>query len=81
MKFAVFLLYAIYHSSCRLLIVSQASKDFQGDVFVARILVVDDDKTIRLLLRAVLERQDTLWLRPKTALRDYSAIGLRQLIW
>ena len=57
MKFAVFFPYAIYQSSCRLLIVSQASKDFQGDVFVARILVVDDDKAVRLLLRAVLERQ------------------------
>jgi len=57
MKFAMFLLYAVYHRSRRLSIVSQASKDFQGDVFVARILVVDDDKTIRLLLRAMLEHQ------------------------
>lgn len=32
-------------------------KDFQGDLGVARILVVDDDKAIRLLLRAVLERR------------------------
>ena len=36
---------------------SQASKDFQGDPVVARILVVDDDKAVRLLLRAVLERR------------------------
>jgi CheY-like chemotaxis protein len=32
-------------------------KDFQGDLVVARILVVDDDKAVRLLLRAVLERR------------------------
>jgi len=32
-------------------------KDFQGDLGVARILVVDDDKAVRLLLRAVLERR------------------------
>ena len=32
-------------------------KDFQGDLGVARILVVDDDKAVRLLLRVVLERR------------------------
>jgi two-component system, chemotaxis family, chemotaxis protein CheY len=32
-------------------------KDFQGDLIVARILVVDDDKAVRLLLRARLERR------------------------
>jgi len=32
-------------------------KDFQGDLGVARILVVDDDKAVRLLLRTVLERR------------------------
>ena len=57
MKFALLLLYAVHHSSCRLLIMSQASKISQGDIFVARILVVDDDKAVRLLLRAVLERR------------------------
>ena len=36
---------------------SQASKIFQGDLVVARILVVDDDKAVRLLLRTVLERR------------------------
>jgi|KBSSwiStaDraftv2_1062776.scaffolds.fasta_scaffold328163_2 two-component system chemotaxis response regulator CheY len=57
MKFAVLLLHAVDHGSRRLLIVSQASKTSQGDIFVARILVVDDDKAVRLLLRAVLERR------------------------
>ena len=57
MKFAAFLLYAVHHSSRRLLIVSQALKISQGDIFVARILVVDDDKAVRLLLRAMLERR------------------------
>ena len=57
MKFAVLLLYAVCYSLHRLLIVSQASKISQGDIFVARILVVDDDKAVRLLLRAVLERR------------------------
>jgi CheY-like chemotaxis protein len=57
MKFAALLLYAICYSSYRLLIVSRASKISQGDIFVARILVVDDDKAVRLLLRAVLERR------------------------
>jgi CheY-like chemotaxis protein len=37
-------------------IVRQAPKIFPGDLFVARILVVDDDKVIRLLLRTLLER-------------------------
>jgi CheY-like chemotaxis protein len=37
--------------------VSQASKISQGDIFVAHILVVDDDKIVRLLLRAMLEHQ------------------------
>jgi CheY-like chemotaxis protein len=37
--------------------VSQASKVSQGDISVARILVVDDDNAIRLLLRTVLERR------------------------
>jgi CheY-like chemotaxis protein len=32
-------------------------QDAQGDMFVARILVVDDDEIIRLLLRTVLERR------------------------
>jgi CheY-like chemotaxis protein len=32
-------------------------EDFQGDILVARILVVDDDKAMRLLLRAMLERR------------------------
>lgn len=36
---------------------SQALKIAQGDILVARILVVDDDKAMRLLLRAVLERR------------------------
>ena len=36
---------------------SQTSKISQGDLFVARILVVDDDQVVRLFLRAVLERQ------------------------
>jgi CheY-like chemotaxis protein len=40
-----------------LLIVSQALKISQGDIFVACILVVDDDKAVRLLLRAMLERR------------------------
>lgn len=30
-------------------------QDFPGDIFVARVLVVDDDKSVRLLLRAMLE--------------------------
>jgi CheY-like chemotaxis protein len=37
--------------------VSQASKVSQGDISVARILVVDDDDAVRLLLRTVLERR------------------------
>jgi len=37
--------------------VSQTSKISQGDIFVARILVVDDDTAVRLLLRTVLERR------------------------
>ena len=45
------------HRSRRLPIVSQASKIFQGDLRVARILLVDDDKAVRLLLRTVLERR------------------------
>ena len=57
MKFARLLLYAIYHSFYRSLVMSQASKISQVDIFVARILVVDDDKAVRLLLRAVLERR------------------------
>jgi len=36
---------------------SQASKIAQGDILVARILVVDDDKAVRLLLRTLLERR------------------------
>jgi CheY-like chemotaxis protein len=36
---------------------SQALKISQRDRLVARILVVDDDKALRLLLRAVLERR------------------------
>jgi CheY-like chemotaxis protein len=36
--------------------VSQALKISQGDILVARILVVDDDKVVRLLLRTMLER-------------------------
>jgi two-component system chemotaxis response regulator CheY len=57
MKFAELLLYAGHYSSRRLPIVSQASKISQGDILVARILVVDDDKVVRLLLRAMLERR------------------------
>src|SRR5919109_531956 len=57
MKFASLLLYAVYHSSRCLLIVSQASKTSQGDIFVSRILVVDDDNAVRLLLRTLLERR------------------------
>jgi two-component system chemotaxis response regulator CheY len=57
MKFAVVLLYAGHRRSRRLPIVSQASKISRGDILVARILVVDDDNAIRLLLRAVLERR------------------------
>jgi CheY-like chemotaxis protein len=37
--------------------VSQAAQISQGDTFVARILVVDDDKTVRLLLRTILEHR------------------------
>jgi len=40
-----------------LLVVSQALKISQGDILVARILVVDDDNAVRLLLRAMLERR------------------------
>ena len=34
---------------------SQASKTSPGDLFVARILVVDDDEVVRLFLRTLLE--------------------------
>src|SRR5262245_64424834 len=44
------------YGSHRLLIMSQVAKISQGEPLVARILIVDDDKAIRLFLRAALER-------------------------
>ena len=46
-----------YPGSRCLSIVSQALEISQGDILVARILVVDDDKAMRLLLCAMLERR------------------------
>ena len=57
MKFAALLQHAVHYSSRPLLVVSQTSKIAQGDILVARILVVDDDKAVRLLLRTLLERR------------------------
>ena len=57
MKFAVLWLYTVHPSSRCLPIVSRALKISQGDTFVARILVVDDDQAVRLLLRTMLERR------------------------
>ena len=46
-----------YPGSRCLSIVSQALEISQGDILVARILVVDDDKAMRLPLCAMLERR------------------------